>query len=73
MTRQQKTPRQRAQEQLDVANRAVVRLDKKVDQLKTDLTAVEREHKAAIARRDHLAQHPDLEQNPTTTAGGTTA
>lgn len=64
MTRQKKTPQQRAQEQLDIANRAVVRLDKKVDDLKAQLVDVEREHAAAIARQKHLRQHPDLQPNP---------
>lgn len=60
MTRQTKTPRQRAEEQLAVANRTVVRLDRKVDDLAAELAGLRREHAAAIARRDHLATHPDL-------------
>lgn len=76
MTRQAKTPTQRAEEQLAVANRAVVRLDHKADALRADLVVVEAEQRAAIARRDYLAQHPDLPQStaPSTTnqAGATT-
>lgn len=71
MTRQQKTPRQRAEEQLAIANRAVVRLDRKVDDLTTQLAVLRREQTAAIARRDHLATHPDLQHNPTTSTGAT--
>ena len=81
MTRQTKTPRQRAEEALAVANRAVVRLDRKVDALSAELAGLRREHAAAIARRDHLAQHPDLptstsatdqfEHHPTTSTGAT--
>lgn len=65
--RQPKTPKQRAQEQLDVANRLVIRLDKKVDRLRGELVVLERERDAAIARRDHLRIHPDL-ATPTPTA-----
>ncbi|WP_133058959.1 hypothetical protein [Nocardioides sp. PD653] len=60
MTRQQKTPRQRAEEQLAIANRAVERLNTKAKALRQELDAVDREHRAALARRDHLATHPDL-------------
>ena len=77
MSRQTKTPRQRAEEALAVANRAVVRLDRKVDALTAELAGLRREHTAAIARRDHLATHPDLQpetqQHPTTPTGDTTA
>lgn len=60
MTRQTKTPRQRAQEALDVADRLVTKLTKKAKTLRTDLEDVEREQRAAVARRDYLKQHPDL-------------
>lgn len=62
--RQKKTPGQRAEEALAVANRAVIRLDKKIDVLQTELVAVEREHRDAIRRRDYLAQNPDLPTPP---------
>jgi hypothetical protein len=67
VTRQKKTPRQRAEEALGVANRRVIALDKKVDALRIELAQTEREHRDAITRRDYLAQHPDLQQHPTTT------
>lgn len=67
MTRQAKTPRQRAEEALAVANRHVVRLDRKVDALATELATLRRERAAAIARRDHLKTHPDLQQHPNPT------
>lgn len=67
MTRQTKTPRQRAEEALALANRQVIRLDRKVDALRIELAELEREQAAAIARRDHLAKHPDLTNTPTTT------
>lgn len=67
MTRQQKTPRQRAQEQLEVAERLVARLTDKRATLRAEFAAIDAEHAAAVARRDHLKQHPDLQQTPTTT------
>lgn len=60
--RRVKTPAQRAQEQLDAANRAVVRLDRKRDTLKTELAGIEREHAAAVRRQQYLRQNPDLPQ-----------
>jgi hypothetical protein len=71
MSRQKKTPRQRAEEALGVANRAVIALDKKVERLSAELVVVRREHTAAVRRRDHLAQHPDLQQHPATSTGDT--
>ncbi|HEY1117706.1 MAG TPA: hypothetical protein VGE43_08375 [Acidimicrobiales bacterium] len=67
MTRQAKTPRQRAEEALAVAERSVARLGKTKAALQDHLQAVTREHDAAIARRDHLKQHPDL--HPTNRPG----
>jgi hypothetical protein len=67
VTRQRKSPRQRAEEALGVANRAVIALDKKVDRLAADLAVARRELETATRRRDYLAQHPDLPQHPTTT------
>lgn len=60
MTRTPKTPRQRAEEALAVAERRVARLTKKVAHTRADLEVLEDEWKAAQARRDHLKQHPDL-------------
>lgn len=67
MTRQTKTPRQRAEEQLAAADRQEKRLRAKARELRTQLEDIEREHRAALARRDHLATHPDLQQHPTLT------
>lgn len=60
MTRQAKTPKQRAQEQLDVAERLVKKLTKQRDRLGTSLEQVSRERDQTILRRDHLKKHPDL-------------
>lgn len=73
MTRQSKTPQQRAQEALDVAKRATLRLNRKRDALQEELVHIEAELDAAVVRRDYLAQHPDLQQNTTTTTGAPTA
>lgn len=70
MTRQTKTPRQRAEEQLAVAERAVERLTTKQDQLEAELRAVVHQVNAAVVRRDYLANHPDL-HTPTTTKENT--
>lgn len=72
MTRQTKTPRQRAEEALAIADRAHDRLTTKARDLRSELEDVEREQRAALARRDHLAQHPDLQQHPTNQAGDAT-
>ena len=60
MTRQPKTPAQRAQEAYDVAARIADRLDQKRRKAADDLDQLEREYAAAVRRRDYLAQHPDL-------------
>lgn len=72
MTRQTKTPKQRAEEQLATAKRVAARLDRKRDALQEELAAITRELDAALARRDYLAKHPDLQQNTTTTTGAPT-
>lgn len=65
--RRVKTPAERAQEQLDVANRAVIRLDRKVDAARTELAQLELEHADAVRRQQYLRQHPDLPQQQETT------
>lgn len=60
MTRQAKTPRQRAEEQLATAERAVKRLTDKAKALRADLELVDRERDQAVVRRDYLATNPDL-------------
>jgi hypothetical protein len=60
MTRQSKSPRQRAEEALAIAERAVKRLAAKKTALAADLDAITKEHDQAVVRRDYLAAHPDL-------------
>jgi cell division protein FtsB len=69
MTRQTKTPKQRAEEALAVADRRVGKLTKQAAQRRTELEAIDRELAAERARRDHLKTHPDLQ--PTTPTGAT--
>lgn len=66
-TRQKKTPRQRAEEALAVAERKVTTLATKKNQLARDLDKIRREHDQAVVRRDYLAQHPDLPKQQSTT------
>lgn len=73
MTRQQKTPRQRAEEQLAVAQRLAKRLQARCHALTEELEGLRQERDAAFARRDYLAQHPDLKQQTTPTTQGETA
>ncbi len=74
MTRRTRTPQQRAEEACTTANRAVDRLEKKRNQLTTDLAAVQAEYEQAVVRQQYLAQHPDLHPNQGTTnqSGDTT-
>jgi vacuolar-type H+-ATPase subunit D/Vma8 len=71
MTRQTKTPQQRAQEQLDAAKRHKERLKTKRDALAAELDQVNREYEAAGARHSFLLKHPDLAQPTTPSTGGT--
>jgi hypothetical protein len=59
-TRQTRTPRERAQSQLDVATRLVSRLEKKANVLRIEAAAIDRELRDAEARRLYLSKHPDL-------------
>jgi hypothetical protein len=63
--RQRKTPRQRAEEALAIAERRVAALAKKDVELTSELTGVQRELKQAKVRRDYLAKSPDLPQQET--------
>jgi hypothetical protein len=84
LTRQQKTPAQRAQEALDVEERRVKKLGAKVTKARAELDHLDKEWNAAINRRDHLKKHPDLilgvpdgdaaarRPRTTSTTGGTT-
>ena len=71
MTRQTKTPRQRAEEALAVAERHVKRLATKGTALRKELEAIDTEYDQAVARRDYLTQHPDLQHQPPTSTGAT--
>ncbi len=64
MTRQTKTPKQRAEEALALANRKVIRLDHDVDRLQVELITKTRERDEAVALQAHARQHPAL-QTPT--------
>lgn len=62
MTRQTKTPRQRAEEALNVADRKVTRLKATVGRLEVDLKTAKADLLAEQRRRNYLAQSPDLPQ-----------
>ena len=68
MTRQTKTPRQRAEEALAVAERRHGRASKTVNQLRSDLLDAENELAEAKRLHDYAKQHPALQQAPTTTS-----
>jgi hypothetical protein len=65
VTRQQKTPQQRAQEQLDAATRIADRLTRQAEKVRIELGRLNRERDAAVVRRDYLAAHPDLQSTTT--------
>jgi len=65
VTRQQKTPRQRAQEQLDVEERRVKKLAAKRSHLQGELNKAVAELEDATRRRDYLKKHPDLNTTST--------
>lgn len=73
MTRQSKTPRQRAEEQLATAERAVTRLTRKYEHDSGALTLLHAELRDAERRRDYLAKNPDLPQQPDTDTNPTGA
>lgn len=60
MTRQAKTPGQRAQEALGIAQRRVSRIETDQKKAKAALELLQKEYAQAVARRDYLAQNPDL-------------
>jgi hypothetical protein len=60
MTRTTKTPAQRAQEALDVADRRVERCNALYDRAKTDFEQASVDLLSAERRRDYLASDPDL-------------
>lgn len=67
MSRQRKTPRQRAEEALAVAERKVTRLKKDRAKHQGALNRTTTELDEAVVRRDYLAKHPDLKQDPNPT------
>ena len=70
MTRQTKTPRQRAEEAYAIADRRYNRAIKTRDRLEKELTAVEAELAEAQALRAYAKQHPALQRNTQQTAAG---
>lgn len=63
MSRTTKTPRQRAEEALGVAQRAVARLEKERAKHQAALNLLTPQIEAAVKRRDYLAANPDLPQS----------
>jgi hypothetical protein len=75
VTRQQKTPQQRAEEQLGVAQRKVANLERIVSKHTKALRGAEADLKEARERLDYYAADPALKGTSTTSTqpGGTTA
>ena len=67
MTRQSKTPKQRAEEALGIAERRYQRAITIRDRLADDLAAAEGEVSFATGLRAHAKTHPALQQTPSTT------
>lgn len=65
MTRQQKTPKQRAEETLAVAQRRCDRLTRDANRLRTELDNVENDLADAITRRDYAKADPALQGSTT--------
>lgn len=59
-TRTRKSPRQRAEEALGVAERLVKKLAGKVEKAKADLATLEAEHAAAQTRLEYVKSDPAL-------------
>lgn len=68
MTRQQKTPRQRAEETLAAAKRRVTRIEKQTAAAQATYAALVTELAEAEARLDYAHQDPALKQSPTTSS-----
>ena len=67
MARSQKTSRQRAEETLGVAERRCAKLAAQITTAEQSLADLRRDHLAAVARRDYVAQDPALPVLPTPT------
>lgn len=72
MARQTKTPKQRAQEALGVAERRYNRAIAHRDRLEEELTAAEIELREALELRAYAKQHPALQSTTPTTTEETT-
>lgn len=72
-TRTPKTPRQRAEEALGVAQRKVIRLEREAGQIEKRFHDLEAELTIARRRRDYLKDHPDLDTPATTSTGDNTS
>lgn len=59
-TRQKHSPAEKAQKALDTVTRKIERLTVKSQSLTAELAKVNADLEAAIARREYLAQSPDL-------------
>ena len=64
MTRRLRTPRERAEEALAVADRKVARLSAERDKLQGTLSEITQARAEAVRRRDYLAQDPALSDEP---------
>jgi len=64
MTRQTKTPQQRAEEALGVAQRLVARLRAQREKHQAAIKQLDAEIEAAVTRLDYLAVNPDLLPEP---------
>lgn len=67
MTRQTKTPTQRAEEALALAERRYARAVTTRDRLKDELTAALADLEEARSLRAYATQHPALKTSPSTT------
>lgn len=63
MARNLKSPKQRAQETLDLAERKRFTLLNKVDDAREDLERLETEYAVATRRWEHAAANPDLQDD----------
>ena len=70
MSRQTKTPRQRAEEALAIEERRVERLTAQWTKSRAETERLAHERDDAMRRRDYLRQHPDLQHTTTATSTG---
>ena len=60
-TRKRRSDAEKASEALNLAERKLVRAQKRAERLAAEQDAAEQEVKALTAQRDYLAQHPALQ------------